>query len=675
MISIERLQTTFFDCSLTPKDLIPPPESPEYTNHIMAPLPGQSHAPYPRDTVALPAKLLPSIPTCAQACASSAVARGLVPSPCDSSTDATCLCSHYSTSGYALGELVFGCMIEECPQDIVAASGNQAYHLCSSYSKQVVGTHPVLTMTTSFQTSTSTPSSQTIQLTSVPANSTVLRKSAPSTITVVPTASVSSPSSTSPTSPSTAPTQPPKPLTTGETVGISVASIAIAALIFGLCFFCCCCVRRQKKEKKNKKAGSPTRKWFKTSHRLDFQDQSSPTGSRFPSSSIIRPVASSGPIRPPRSFPASPNRSPRSSLSSFTKSPEVITQRRFRPSLRPQLEWWKQTSRLDIRQVPDGLKSHRASFSSPGRNETRSPKLSAPIANITINVKKASKHLRPDSAATRWTIFEEDSRTPTHNPVLSHPPKLPGPVFLSPTYPPSGPSFADQYTTSPEEMAKPGLMLQIPRKPVRGDEASLPNGISLNIGAARNAHLSMPPSSAASYLPAYYTSSDSRTPVAPKWSPHDHERFSQPGFAPMPLIPRHAHSSWASATTFESVDPDETTPENEVDKQLSPVSYPKVPRPSNQAIPRSPLTTSSHKVTLAAKRRGEDLSLDFGRGLMISNINEAPDTPLRNYSLRKQQRKNHQTPQMALKSPLWEPKLTPSRRGDDLFLSVEVKGR
>jgi hypothetical protein len=123
------------------------------------------------------------------------------------------------------------------------------------------------------------------------------------------------------------------------------------------------------------------------------------------------------------------------------------------------------------------------------------------------------------------------------------------------------------------------------------------------------------------------------------------------------------------------VDPDETTPENEVDKQLSPVSYPKVPRPSNQAIPRSPLTTSSRKVTLAEKRRGEDLSLDLGHGLMISNFNEAPDTPLRKYSRRKQQRRNHQTPRMELKSPLWEPKLTPSRRGDDLFLSVEVKGR
>jgi hypothetical protein len=676
MLFIKTLQTTFPDFFLTSQDLTLSPKYTAPTKHTMAPRFGQYHAPYPRDTVALPAKLLPSIPTCAQVCVSSKVAQGLVPAECSSPTDASCLCSHYSTSGFALGEIVLGCMIEHCPGEILTASGTQAYRLCSTYTKAVVGTNAVLTMTTSFQSTTSTSSSQTIQPISIPTNSTILATPAPGTVTIVPTSrSYNQSPSSSPTGPSATPTQSPKPLTTGETVGISVASIAIAALIFGLCFFCCCCVRRRKKERKNKKSGTPTRKWFKTSHRLDFQDQSSPTGSRFPSKSITRSATSSGPRRPPRSFPASPNRSPRSSLSSFTKSPEVITQRRFRPSLRPQLEWWKETSRLDTRQVPAGLKSHRASISSPGRSETRSPRLPAPVTNITINVKKASKHMRPDSAATRWTVFEEDSRTPINNPVLPDPPRLPRPVFLSPIHPPLGPSFADQYTTSPEEMAKSGLMLQIPRKPVRSDEASLPNGISLNTGALRNDHLSMPPSSAASYLPAYYTSSDSRTPVAPKWSPHDHERFSQPHFAPLPLMPqRNAHSSWTSATTFESVDPDETTPETEVDKQLSPVSYPKVPRPSNQAIPRSPLTTSNGKVTLAAKRRGEDLSLDLGRGLTISNIGEAPDTPLRNYSYRKQQRKIHQTPQMELKSPLWEPKLTPSRRGDDLFLSVEVKG-
>ncbi|KAH0398332.1 hypothetical protein KCU89_g7348, partial [Aureobasidium melanogenum] len=530
-------------------------------------------------------------------------------------------------------------------------------------------------MTTSFQPTTSTPSSQTTQSSAVPTDTTALTTSTPNSVISAPTSNISHSFSASPTGPSATSTQSAKPLTTGQTVGISVASIAIAALIFGLCFFCCCCVRRRKKEEKKKKSGIPSRKWFKSSHRLDFQDQSSPTGSKFPPKNTTRSAISSVPRRPPRSSSASPSRSPRSSMSSFTKSPEVINQRRFRPSLRPQLEWWKQTSQPDIRQVPDGLKSHRASISSPSRSETRSLRLPTPITNITINVKKASKQLRPDSAATRWTVFEEDSKTPTHKSVLPNPPAVPKAIFLSPIHPPTGPSFADQYTTSPEEMAKSGLMLQIPRKPVRSDESPLPNGISLNTGASRNDHLSMPPSSAASYLPAYYTSSDSRTPVAPKWSPNDHERFSQPGFAPLPLVPRGVRSSWASATTFESVDPDETTPENEVDKQLSPVSYPKVPRPSNQAIPRSPPSaTSSRKVTLAAKRRGEDLSLDLGRDSPIAKIMEAPESPLRNYS-RRNQEKNDQTPQMELKSPLWEPKLTPSRRGDDLYLSVEVKGR
>ncbi|KAK6006386.1 hypothetical protein QM012_006796 [Aureobasidium pullulans] len=530
-------------------------------------------------------------------------------------------------------------------------------------------------MTTSYQPSTSASSSQTTQPPGISINSTAFTTSAPNSVTNIPTSNLFHTSSASPTAPSATSTQPARPLTTGQTVGISVASIAVAALIFGLCFFCCCCVRRRKKEEKRKKSGTPTRKWFKSSHRLDFQDQSSPTGSKFPSQNTARFAIPPGPRRPPRSSSTSLRRSLRSSLSSFTKSPEVATQRRFRPSLRPQLEWWKQTSQPDIRQVPDGLKSHRASISSPQRSETTFFRLPIPITSVPIDVKKASKQLRPDSAATRWTLFEEDSKTPTHKPVLPKPPALPKAIILSPIRTPPGPSFADQYTTSPEEMAKSGLMLQIPRKPVRVDESPLRNGISLSIGASKNDHLSMPPSSAASYLPAYYTSLESRTPVAPRWSPNDRERFSQPDFAPLPLVPRPVRSSWASATTFESIDPDETTPDNEVDKQLSPVSYPKVPRPSNQAIPRSPpLTTSSRKVTLAAKRRGEDLLLDLGRDSPITKTREAPESPLRNYS-RRNQKKNEQTPQIVLKSPLWESKLTPSRRGDDLYLSVELKGR
>ncbi|KAI5273935.1 hypothetical protein E4T47_02949 [Aureobasidium subglaciale] len=617
----------------------------------MAPRYGQSDAVYLRDIVTLPAKLLSTIPQCAQDCAISRVGSEFPSSECGNSDVSACLCSHYSTSGFTLGELVLGCVIENCSSATAGAVKLQVFNICSGSASTVSPTHPVLTLT---------------QLGDTP------RVSASTTLTNAPTPTGPSSASESLHSAAATSSESPKALTTGQTVGISVASIAIAALLFGLCFFCCCCVRRRKKEEKNKKAGSPTRKWFKSSHRLDFQDQASPTGSRFPSKSTTRPATSSpkGPVRPPRSFPASPNRSPRSSPSSFSKPSEVITQRRFKPSLRPQREWWRETSRPDIRQVPDGLKSHRASISSPSRSETKSSRLPTPIANITINLKKASKHLRPDSAATRWTMFEEDSKSPMNKDVLPEPKaSFPSLNCLLP-----GPSFAYQYTTSPEDMTRSGLMLQIPRKPVKSDEASILSGISLNTGISRLDHLSMPPSSAASYIPAYYTSSDSRTPVAPKWSPSDHECSSHPGFAPFPLMPRCVRSSWASATTFESVDPDETTPENEVDKQLSPVSYPKVPRPSNQAIPRSPpSTTSSRKATLAAKRRGEDLSLNLGGGLMITNIREAPESPLQHYGNRTERGTNN-TPQMQLKSPLWEPKLTPSRRGDDLYLSVDVRG-
>ncbi|KEQ94517.1 hypothetical protein AUEXF2481DRAFT_5998 [Aureobasidium subglaciale EXF-2481] len=648
----------------------------------MAPRYGQSDAVYLRDTVTLPAKLLSAIPRCAQDCAISRVGLEFPSSECGKSDVSACLCSHYSTSGFTLGELALGCVIENCSSTTAGAVKLQVFNICSGSASTVSPTHPVLTLTqlggasTISRSITSASSSQITQTavasirpdTPTVPTSTTLTNASTSSAPISAAESLHSAAATS--------SESPKALTTGQTVGISVASIAIAALLFGLCFFCCCCVRRRKKEEKNKKAGSPTRKWFKSSHRLDFQDQASPTGSRFPSKSTTRPATSSpkGPVRPPRSFPASPNRSPRSSLSSFSKSPEVITQRRFRPSFRPQQEWWRETSRPDIRQVPDGLKSHRASISSLNRSETRSPRLLTPIANITINLKTASKHLRPDSAATRWTMFEEDSKSPMNKDVLPEPPAMPKASFPSSNCLPPGPSFTYQYTTSPEDMTRSGLMLQIQRKPLKSNEASVLNGISLNTGISRMDHLSMPPSSAASYLPAYYTSSDSRTPVAPKWSPSDHERFSHPGFAPLPLMPRGVRSSWASATTFESVDPDETTPENEVDKQLSPVSYPKVPRPSNQAIPRSPpSTTSSRKVTLAAKRRGEDLSLNLGGGLMITNIRGVPESPLQHYGNRTKRGTNN-TPQMQLKSPLWEPKLTPSRRGDDLYLSVEVRG-
>jgi hypothetical protein len=632
----------------------------------MAPRFSTTHSLFQRDTIALPAKLLQSVPACAQECVSSAVNSTWVPSKCEDAADAACLCSHYSTSGFTVGELALGCVYSNCSESVRSAYSKDAFGLCTPYTQAVSATHTVLTLTTMAMSTTPTLSSPATRTTAVSTSLT-----ATSIITSILRPTMSAPSSTTTWIAATStPTQGPKGLTTGQTIGISVAAISIAALLFGLCFFCCCCVRGRRK--KDKKKDITRKKSTKSSHRLDFQDMSSPTGSKFPSKGHARQATASpeGPVRPPRSFPSSPTRSTRSSFIAFAKSPETVAPRRYRPSLGPQREWWKESSRPDVRQVPEGLRSHRASISSPmSEHDTRSPRLSTLMANVALSLKQSSGRLRPDSAATRWTLFEEDGKSSSDKKVLPDVPVLPSPVFL-----PGQSSPAKQFTKSSEDMSKSGLMLQIPRKPVHDDESPTSNGISLSAGLSRTDHLSMPPSSAASYLPAYYTSSDSRTPVATKWSPIDHERFGDAQVAPMPLMARGGvRSSWTSATTFESVDPDETTPENEVDKQLTPVSYPKVPRPSNQAIPRSPLSvTSSEKPTLAAKRRGEDLSLDLGRGRVIAEAREAAESPLKGYE--RGLRRNNVTPQMVLKSPLWEPKLTPSRRGGDLYLSVEPRG-
>ncbi|KAJ9630892.1 hypothetical protein H2203_001419 [Taxawa tesnikishii (nom. ined.)] len=228
----------------------------------------------------------------------------------------------------------------------------------------------------------------------------------------------------------------------------------------------------------------------------------------------------------------------------------------------------------------------------------------------------------------------------------------------------------------------------------------------------------MPPNSAVSYLPSYYTSNDSRTPVAKQMSLESGEaRVGETFISRKPLPnPKPRRQSSASDTSFESVDPEEPTPPEEEDKQLSPVAespisglrYPKVPRSSNQAVPRSPPTTFSlqplrpktperkQSTTLVAKRRGANAAQDLERRLYIHNSScggsfdstsstvvvpssrlaqqrtrSKHESPLRGYG--KGVGAQYGTPkmqEMELKSPLWEPKLTPSRRGDDLFISV-----
>jgi hypothetical protein len=245
-----------------------------------------------------------------------------------------------------------------------------------------------------------------------------------------------------------------------------------------------------------------------------------------------------------------------------------------------------------------------------------------------------------------------------------------------------------------------------------------------------------------------------------------------------------------SDTSFESNASDEPTPPEELDRQLTPVqeaspisriTYPKIPRSSNQAVPRSPgpklspglklsplqikranarpqdsrpglpshpqqylhrreksqpdPVTPQHQgtpnstlsgSTLAARRQGNSAAQDLERRLHLTDSshsrtnstattkvtksepnsgkslyhpnerNVKAESPLKGYGRvasggrrvsRGQIGPEMKTPgpqlwrspglpgqpqEVMLKSPLWEPKLTPSRKGDDLYLSVGV---
>ena len=314
--------------------------------------------------------------------------------------------------------------------------------------------------------------------------------------------------------------------------------------------------------------------------------------------------------------------------------------------------------------------------------------------------------------------------------------------------------------------------LPLPPRPVP-TQSSTAAGRPLSSEFRVSTHRSLQPtSSVPSYVPEYYASNESRTPnldmmTSPRRRPVPPP--SRPIRSTQP--PRSYRCSGGSETSFESNDPDEITPPEEIDRHLSPVpeggspnsnvKYPKVPRSSNQAVPRSPKPTLSlayqhsqvrplreqgqgqahtpppppkhtaptpktplqthHQPslsgsTLAAKRLGSSAATSLSNGLHIRSVSNSQSSPLKGYgrpansnSVRGPRPRPpdllHRpsyagtgygppdaeydlpsTPEMAsaeprivrterevvLRSPLWGPKLTPSRRGEDLFLSVSL---
>ncbi|KAF1351038.1 hypothetical protein BDV97DRAFT_161765 [Delphinella strobiligena] len=672
-----------------------------------------------RTASTIPTAVQNNIPTCAQQCVVSAIDKYFLSSSCTNTTDLGCLCSHYSTEGMTLGETSLICLNADCPPKYLNASASHsAYDVCAGQSKAVSATHSVLTaletaadatMTSlatssasasTFSTSGASQTSMSMRTItvgmSITASSSVLSTPSSDEASTLRSTSLSPTTTTTTAYPNTTATPPvaikqSSTLTSGQAVGVSIGALAGLGSLITL-IFCCCCVRRRKQKKECKKENKKSR------HSFDFVDKSPAPSSPFPQSSFRQHAP-----YPPYRYAVPGQRSAVEQKDDYntdcnsnkTKAHGSTLVVEPEAAYRPVTVW----------PVP------RRNFSGPY------------VSKASI---KPVRPRRPDSDA--MTMFEEDNKTP-HLRSAAVLPALPSITHVPPNNRPSmAPRFVQEYTLSPEELHHPSLSLEIPtisdavthehRVPASPTQMT-PDSSSMT----RASHMSIPPNSAISYLPAYYTSNDSRTPILPTRSPGYTQRFSYPH--PMPKVAKTPHMSFASdTTTFESIDPDEITPPEEEDKRLSAVAesplsslrYPKVPRPSNQAIPRSPLqsrwtasttfsptsfspafeekqqshfcTRSPEKTqrTLITKRRGSDAAQDLEQRLHINhNVDDdgslcarhltgnglhIAETGSPSKGRAASSSAYQESPELIIKSPLWEPELTPSKRGDDLFISV-----
>lgn len=681
------------------------------------------------------------VPSCARPCLDYFKNTGY---SCDAD-DLSCLCSRYSSQGLTLGELAYGCSHFEC-ESTTEAENRALYNICSGQEDVVSATHSTVTLpaySTTFSAQ-ETPASSARSSSPIPATATP--SGIESTIGIGQTSSSSqshTPATGLPPLPDEGSSDRSTNLTTAQAVGISIAAMGALCIAGALIWLLLWCKRRRAFKSPKARNGS-----------FDFIDKGSPRHSPFRHGYA----------------------DPRGPLGGFAK-PRVELDNSASP-------WYAQQapSRVNHGVQPQ---SH-GSISPESRSHDSLRTVSQLLPEKAGHTPPQPQYRSPRAASvfSTATIFEEDGKTPK---LLSPATMLPMPMAPKPvlkTVPrrperPERPVYSAVFVTSPVDVRNPESVSNSPSKSLKKELTPSPlrnipppppvpekphkTGRTLSTDFRVSTHRSlMPSSSIPSYMPEYYTSDDSRSPTF-DMIPSPHRKPVPISRSTKPPSTKAYRCSGGSDTSFESTDPDEITPPDEVERHLSPVpegdspnrniKYPKVPRSSNQAVPRSPQPTLSpsyrhSKVwplkdeiqtpaqlrtpapktpphhghqpslsgsTLAAKRLGSSAATSLSNGLHIKSSSNPQNSPLKGYgrpansnSLRGarggrpplSQRKpsyagtgygpdpdfEPRTPEMmspgpkilrterevVLRSPLWEPKLTPSRRGEDLFLSVSL---
>ena len=715
----------------------------------------------------LPIELQQDVPSCAHSCIRTSLSRRF-PVACTAQGGIDCLCSQYSTIGESLGEVALGCVYASCGNIDTAAS---AYNVCIGQKNAVLPTKTALTVVRSSTSSTTSrastsPTTSTSRATITSITRTTLQTQISSSQSVF-VDSISIPASATSTS-SSIPTSIPAPaanddrpkMTPAQIAGLSVA--AVAAFIIAIGLMALSVFLRRRKERKsmyvNEKDEHQRRhQRARFSHYLPVEDMPA-SSTRFSIGPPPPAVRRDGPRYPRLVTP-----SPFSTLGMSSSGSG-------RTVVRPGVGTSASAASVPLSQIGVAISAELEGCPAPAKSTNH------PRQKVT------EEHFRPVSTRTEATVFEEDEIATRRrsSKLLPTPPVPIVPIrSLQPSRLPSK-APTTSTTSSNRTVRRSELFIDIPVRHERPlPKRVVPKGLSLTGSPAPKRpapQLQIPPSNSqktsstststitpasAVDIPDYYFSTASpperdttprqdsdtipisktrktrRSPSSTTGSRTISKTSTRPTF----------RDSVSSQTSFETADPNDPTPEDDSDdkqlsddNKLSPVAespihglkYPKVPRASNQLVPRSPKSSTRRsreegkfyvrplpEPSLLVKRRGEREAVQLEQKLVLKDpfttptrrelrahqnqhrrnvsANSWENTPaskvdrhgyrnspmvneedvVRPLSIvkktdaaRRESREGEGGEMIGLKSPVWIPHLTPTRKGDDLFISV-----
>jgi hypothetical protein len=584
-------------------------------------------------SISLPSALQQGVPSCAQTCLQNSLVEKF-PVACSGQDSIQCLCSHYSNGGESLGEVALGCVYTGCSMDDPGAAS--AYNVCLGQRDAVLPTKSVLTVVASRAPRT-TSTASSFKSAATPTTITTLRTQVTSTASVIVDSISSIPSATSSPSPSVAAApataEAPPRMTPAQIAGLSVAAVAAFVIAVGLMALSVCLRRRR--ERKNA---------------FDSDEKGLGRKSKKYSSRFSHYVSAGSIPEPPKRFPlaippVARRRGDRSNPSA-TQVQKTPLQYPTRPVQRNGVGTSNSSSNssLPLDQIGVAISAELDGRSAPPRANTRP---TSQMEHSKTNPSRSSVNFRPISTMTQDTVFEEDELMARRRSSMLLPtPPVPVPPIrrLQPSKRASehetaaGSTFQLNHDTQ-QATRRSELFLDIPVRherpqPRRIIQTQMPStGSPQQRPSIRTNRLAPPAqmissispqktpgSSTAGDIDDYYFSAHEQS--APRANP---AYTTRPRDSPksVQVKPKRSGStvsrtasrtstnirdSGSSQTSFETADISDPTPEDEDDdKQLSddnklspvaesPISklrYPKIPRASNQLVPRSPRSSQA----------------------------------------------------------------------------------